>query len=160
MAHKYLKEAGFDEDLWKDTLPKEDDRRPEWAKQRKEYSMDERDTWNLGKLSLTWLYEHIKMYLDFSDIDYIDLNWKWHNFKISETETLNQKELLQRIAHQIELYFNLNDCFYLENFGKTQKELCKEERGIDRLVTYERSQKDMCKEIWRLWGIICPAMWW
>ena len=160
MPHKYLKEAGFDEELWKDTLPKNDDRRPEWAKQRKEYNMDERETWNLGHLSLTWLYEHIKMYLDFSDIDYIDLDWKWHKFKISETETLNQKELLQRIVHQIELYFNLNDCFYIENFGKTQKELCKEERGIDKLVMYERSQKDMCKEIWRLWGIICPSMWW
>lgn len=157
MSHKYLKEAGFDKDLWVDNLPKNDDRRSMWAKQRKEYSMDERETWNLGYLSLTWLYEHIKMYLDFSDIDYIDLNY--HKFKVDDEE-LNQKELLQRIVHKIELYFNLNDCFYLENFGKTQKELCKEERGIDKLVTYDRSQKDMCKEIWKLWGIVCPSMWW
>jgi O6-methylguanine-DNA--protein-cysteine methyltransferase len=155
--HKYLKEAGFDKELYSDTLPKDDDRRPEWAKQRREYSMDERETWNLGHLSITWLYEHIKMYLDFSDIDYIDLNY--HKFKVDEKE-LNQKELLQKILHQIELYFNLNDCFYIEKFGKNQKEIRKEERAIDKLVTYDRSQKDMCKEIWRLWGIVCPSMWW
>ena len=47
MAHKYLKEAGFNKDFWGDTLPKKDDRRPEWAKQRREYGMDERETWSL-----------------------------------------------------------------------------------------------------------------
>ena len=157
MAHKYLKEAGFDKDLYMDTLPKNDDRRPEWAKQRKEYSMDERDTWHLGHLSLTWLYEHIKMYLDFSDIDYVDLNW--HKFDVGDEE-LDQKELLNRILHKIELFFNVNDCFYIENFGKTEKEIAKEERGIDKLVMHDRTQPTLCKEIWELWGVVCRAMWW
>ena len=161
MAHKYLKEAGFNEDLWKDTLPKNDDRRPEWAKQRKEYSMDERETWSLGKLSLTWLYEHLKMYLDFSDLEYIDFNdcGSWHKFKVGEEE-LNQKEIILRIIHKIELYFNVNDCFYLETFGKSEKELAYEERGIDKLIVYDRTQPTLIKEIWELWGIVCRAMWW
>ena len=157
MAHKYLKEAGFDKDLYTDTLPRDDDRRPEWAKQRKEYSMDERDTWSLGNLSLTWLYEHIKMYLDFSDIDYVDL--KWHMFKVGDEE-LDQKELLNRILHKIELYFNLNDCFFLETFGKKEEELWKEERGVEKVVMHDRTQPTLLKEIWELWGIVCRAMWW
>ena len=157
MAHRYLKEAGFDRDLWADTLPEDDDRRPEWAKQKEEYSMDERETWNLGDDSILWLYEHIRMYLDFSDIDYIDLESSKLNV---DGEKVDMKELLKRILHQIELYFNLDGCFYKENFGKTEKELVKEDRGIDKLVMYERSKGAMCKEIWRLWGVICPSMWW
>lgn len=157
MAHKYLKDAGFEKHLYTDTLPKDDDRRPEWARQRKEYSMDERDTWSLGNLSLMWLYEHIKMYLDFSDIDYIDLNW--HKFDVGDEE-LDQKELLNRILHKIELYYNLNDCFYLETFGKKEEELWKEEKGVEKVVMHSRTQPALCKEIWNLWGIVCRAMWW
>lgn len=157
MAHKYLKEAGFDRDFWADTLPKNDDRRPEWAKQRREYSMDERETWSLGNLSLTWLYEHIKMYLDFSDIDYVDLNW--HKFIYNDVE-YDQKQILNKILHDIELYFNLNDCFFLERFGKTEIELAHEDRGIEKIITHNREQPNFRKEIFDLWAVVLPQMWW
>lgn len=145
--HKYLKEAGFDKEYWADTLPKNDDRRPEWAKQRREYSMDERETWNLDCLSLTWLYEHIKMYLEFSDIDDVDLSL---NTFVVRGKNLNQKEILDKILKTIELYFNVNNCFY-ENPENEYLKMYKNNMDAKAIL---------CKEIWNLWGMVCQSMWW
>ena len=145
--HKYLKEAGFDKEYWADTLPRDDNRRSRWAKQRREYSMDERETWNLDCLSLTWLYEHIKMYLEFSDIDDVDLSL---NTFVVRGKNLNQKEILDKILKTIELYFNVNNCFY-ENPENEYLKMYKNNMDAKAIL---------CKEIWNLWGMVCQSMWW
>jgi len=131
MKHKYLIDNKIPHGLFKPK--KDDDRIPVWKEQRKVYGFDERETWNLRELSLGWMYEHIKMYIDASDID-LD----YAKFKYKE-ETLSQKEILDRICKDIELYFDAQFSFDPDKWEKR--------------VPY-------LNEIGTLWGLVLPAMWW
>lgn len=140
MSHKYLKDAGFDKEAWGDTLPKNDNRRPKWAKERKTYGFDERETWSLKDQSLYWLYEHIKMY---KEVAYIDLGyWK---FDVNGEE-LTHGQVLDRILEKIELYYNVNGAF-VKKFSEDT-------------TLWLKLQPIFAKEIWELWGIVFPGMWW
>lgn len=140
MGHKYLKDAGFSKYAWGDTLPKNDHRRPQWKQERKVYGFDERETWSLKDDSLYWLYEHIKMYQEISCIDL-----EYWQFDINGTE-MTQGQVLNKILEDIELYFNVNDSF-IKKYG-------------DDIILWCNNQPKLAKEIWELWGIIFPAMWW
>ena len=140
MGHKYLKDAGFDKYAWGDTLPKNDHRRPQWTKDRKVYGFDERETWSLKDRSLCWLYEHIKMYQEISDIN-LD-HWQ---FDINGTE-MTHRQVLNKILEDIEVYFNVNGSF-IKKYGEDN-------------VLWWNTQPKLAKEIWDLWGTVFPAMWW
>lgn len=143
--HKYLKEAGFDKEAWGDTLPKNDRRRPEWTKERRIYGFDERETWSLKDDSLYWLYEHIKMYMEVSDV-----NLNYHKFDV-DGEEMTQSQILNEILKKIKIYYNINNCFYSE-YGEGLVGLSSSDLWV--------MQPEIAKKIWHLWGIVFPAMWW
>jgi len=138
--HKYLKDAGFAREYWADTLPKDDERRPQWKRERRTYGFDERETWSLKDDSLCWLYEHIKMF-----VDVFDINPNYHKFKV-DGKKMTQGQILNEILKKIEMYYNVNNCFFNEN-------------GED-YTKHWLAQPEIAKEIWKLWGIVFPAMWW
>lgn len=129
--HKYLIDNKIPHGIYQ---PENGDHRiPDWKEQRKVYGFDERETWNLRDLSLGWMYEHIKMYIDKCDVnlDYAKFNY--------QEETLTQREVLDRICKDIELYFYAKYSFDPNEWGKR--------------VPY-------LNEIGTLWGLVLPAMWW
>ena len=131
MKHKYLIDNNIPHGIYK---PKKgDDRIPMWKEQRKAYGFDERETWGLRDLSLGWLYEHIKMYIDVCDVDLDYAEFDYQN------ETLTQKEVRDRICKDIELYFDATYSF-------------DPDKWLQR-VPY-------LNEIGTLWGLVLPAMWW
>ena len=131
MKHKYLIDNKIPHGLYKPR--KDDDGIPKWKEQREVYGFDERETWNLKEFSLGWMYEHIKMYMDVCDVD-LD----YAKFKYKE-KTLSQKEILDRICKDIELYFDAQFSFDPDEWEKR--------------VSY-------LNEIGTLWGLVLPAMWW
>ena len=40
-----------------------------WRKQRKNYGFDDRETWYLGHTYIEWLYSHLRMYRQRSNVD-------------------------------------------------------------------------------------------
>lgn len=104
-----------------------------WKEQRKVYGFDERETWNLRDDSLGWLYERIKMYVDVCDVDLDQVKFDY------QENTLNQREILNKICENIELYFDA-------------KYSCEPDKWNKR-TTY-------LNEIGTLWGLVLPAMWW
>lgn len=130
--HKYLIDNKIPHGIYKPE--KNDHRIPKWKEQRKVYGFDERETWDLRDLSLGWMYEHIKMYIDVCDI--IDLDYAKFDYKEG---TLTQREVLDRICKDIELYFDAKFSFDPDKWEKR--------------VPY-------LNEIGTLWGLVLPAMWW
>ena len=129
--HKYLVDNKIPHGLYK---PKKGDHRiPRWKEQKKIYGFDERETWDLRDDSLGWLYERIKMYIDVCDVD---LDWAKFDY---QGNILTQKEALDNICKDIELYFKAKYSF-------DPDEWCKR-------VPY-------LNEIGALWGLVLPAMWW
>ncbi|MEI6296247.1 MAG: hypothetical protein WCO84_01195 [bacterium] len=48
---------------------KGDSRNPQWAKERKRYGFDERETWSLDHTFFIWLYERLQMYVECANYD-------------------------------------------------------------------------------------------
>ena len=138
MKHKYLIDNKIPHGIYK---PKKGDHRiPDWREARKEYGFDERETWSLRSNFLGWLYERIKMYIDVCDCDL-----SYHIFKYDGKE-YTQQQILDKICKDIELYYNVDECFFNET-GKGIQEWWSE-------------QPKFLREIGTLWGIVLPAMWW
>jgi len=129
--HKYLIDNKIPHGLYR---PKKDDHRiPEWKEQRKVYGFDERETWDLRDHSLGWMYEHIKMYIDVSDLDLDYANFSYNG------DIFTQREILNKICEDIELYFDAKFSVDPDKWSKR--------------IPYLR-------EIGTLWGLVLPAMWW
>ena len=46
-----------------------DPRQNRWAKQRRNYGFDDRETWNLDHIYIEWLYSHLMMYKKVTIVD-------------------------------------------------------------------------------------------
>ena len=131
MKHKYLIDNNIPHGIYQPE--KGDHRISDWKEQRKVYGFDVRETWDFRDLSLGWMYERIKMYIDKCDVslDYAKFDY--------QGETLTQKEVLDRICKDIELYFYAKYSF--------------DPKEWEKRVPY-------LNEIGTLWGLVLPAMWW
>ena len=137
MKRKYLDDADIS---YKDSLPKNDDRRPVWANERKVYGFDSRETWNLNDAFLKWLYERVKMYIEINCVDLM-----YHKF-VYHGKTLTQQEVLDLILKDIEMYYNVNGCF--------------EKKYGNDVCLHNQKQFVYMREIGELWALVLPAMWW
>ena len=62
MISKYLSDLGIKENQLPYNWSPNDSRGIQWAKQRKEYGFDERETWNLDTSFYLWAYPRLKMF--------------------------------------------------------------------------------------------------
>lgn len=128
---KYLDELGIPIDHYFTNFMGDDDPREErWAKQREEYGFDDRETWNLDKIMIEWIYTRFKMYLEIGG-EVVDLNFTEVLFPYKDKE-LTQKEAIEIVLDKAEEVL-IND--------------------LDSSLFYT-------DEIMLLLGRLMPAMWW
>jgi len=113
-------------------------RAEKFKEQREIYGFDERDTWSLDFTMRALLYERLKMYFDIAD-QVINLNYHTITYKNIE---YTQRELILELIYLLEDVIKKEDesCFYDEQ---------------DKLNFY-----DSCNEVWQIWALLEPAMWW
>lgn len=97
---KYLDDLGFELEKYGTNFTKKDDRRiDKWEEQRKQYGFDERETWNLDRIFIEWIYTRFMMYKEVCsiDLDYHNICYKGKNLTqeeaIDEVLSLSKKIL-------------------------------------------------------------------
>ena len=130
MKRKYLDDLGIKDrhDLWNPN----DNRQSIWQRQRREYGFDERETWSLDSAFYLWLYERLKMYLEYASKI---VNLDFHEF-VYKSEKYTQKQLINMMIERLENYF-------------ANKYDTESEEGSSRL-----------DEVAEIWALVLPAMWW
>lgn len=83
-----------------DTWNPDDERQKDWKKQRKKYGFDERETWSLDYTWRLWLYERLKAFKEWANIDL-----KYHKFKYKNKD-YTQEQLIDMIIERLEFYFS------------------------------------------------------
>ena len=131
MGRKYLDDIGIDYSwVWK---PEGSERDEVFEKEREIYGFDSRETWSLDHVFYMWLYERLKMYIEYAG-EIVDLNY--HKFDFKEKE-YTQLELINMMIERLESYFKKEDLF----------------------VSSEEEYEPI-KEIGEIWTLVLPAMWW
>ena len=110
----------------------EDRRADNWLKEREVCGFDSTETWALESTFYSWLYEHLRMYVDHASGI---VNLDFHEF-IYKGTTYTQIEIIEMILVRIRFYFS-EDFDFLEEDD----------------IAY-------VKEIGELWALVLPAMWW
>lgn len=130
MKRKYLDDLGIKDrhDLWGSN----DNRQSIWQKQRREYGFDERETWSLDSAFYLWLYERLKMYLEYAS-RVVDLDF--HEF-IFKGEKYTQKQLIDMMIERLENYFD------------------------NKYDTESEEESSCLDEVAEIWALVLPAMWW
>ena len=131
MGRKYLDDIGEDYSwVWK---PEGSERDELFEKEREIYGFDSRETWSLDYVFYMWLYERLKMYIEYAG-EIVNLNF--HKFVYKEKE-YTQFELINMMIERLESYFKKEDLF----------------------VSSEEEYEPI-KEIGEIWALVLPAMWW
>ena len=131
MGRKYLDDIGEDYSwVWE---PEGSERDELFEKEREIYGFDSRETWSLDYVFYMWLYERLKMYIEYAG-EIVNLNF--HKFVYKEKE-YTQLELINMMIERLESYFKKEDLF----------------------VSSEEEYEPI-KEIGEIWALVLPAMWW
>ena len=131
MGRKYLDDIGEDYSwVWE---PEGSERDELFEKEREIYGFDSRETWSLDYVFYMWLYERLKMYIEYAG-EIVNLNYHKFDFK---GEEYTQLELINMMIERLESYFKKEDLF----------------------VSSEEEYEPI-KEIGEIWALVLPAMWW
>lgn len=90
-------------------MPDDDSRAESWSKEREEYGFDNRETWNLDRIFIEWIYTRVMMYKEYSIVD-----TSYHKIKYKDTE-ITQGEAIDKIlklAKEILLDMDNDELFY------------------------------------------------
>lgn len=131
---KYLDDLGIPMNEYGTNFMSDDDHRAEsWAKEREEYGFDNRETWNLDRIFIEWIYTRVLMYKEYSivDLDY-------HKFPYKDLE-ITQAEAIDKILELSKEILLMDDYYSIKNSEKTIN-----------------NQREICD----LWKEVLPAMWW
>lgn len=94
---KYLDDLGIPLQNQHTNFSNNKDRRwKRWKKERKVYGFDSRETWNLDKMLVEWIYTHFKMYKELTIV-----NLKFHKFDYNG-EKITQEEAIDIILEACE----------------------------------------------------------
>lgn len=93
---KYIDELGIT-DIPQNWLPT-DSRQEAWAKQRKKYGFDERETWNLDYTLKLLLYERLCAYDDFAPV-----NKEYHKINYNNEKEITLRECLDRMIEGLKI---------------------------------------------------------
>lgn len=131
---KYMDKLGIDISKYGTNFCGATDKRyKKWKKEQKKYGFDSRETWNMDRMLVEWIYTRFKMYLKESK-NAIDLNY--HKFpyvtKKGKKKEISQKKAIKKVLKCCEEYFKAD--FIDAQFFQ--------------------------KNIWDLIGEMMPAMWW
>jgi len=148
--------------------------------QRHTRGFDDRETWNLNTTMIKNLYERVKKYQELSIVDtdatYITIDGKsqsltyWLNIIVSNCEEIliqssyekNLDDLLLDMPKDYVLVKGGNEEFYelTDEKDRTFKEE-KMSYWVDgRLQALEYDKSACEKEVWEIWSVISPHVWW
>lgn len=89
---KYLDDLGLKIEKYGTNFMSDDDPREEsWSKERKEYGFDNRETWNLDRIFIEWIYTRVMMYKEYACVD-----TSFHKFSYKDEE-ITQGQAIDRI---------------------------------------------------------------
>lgn len=89
---KYLDDLGLKIEQYGTNFASDDDKRAIcWAKERKEYGFDSRETWNLDRMFVEWIYTRLMMYKEHANID-----MNYHKILYKDKE-ITQKQAIDKI---------------------------------------------------------------
>ena len=132
---KYLDDIGLKPKDYGTNLTDENDMRTDkWAEQRQQYGFDERETWNLDRTFIEWIYTRVMMYKEICGID-----MTYHTITYKDTE-ITQREAIDKVLCLAEEVLQSGQCVWNED--------------IDKMI-YENS-----REICEIWKELLPYMWW
>ena len=108
--YKQLEDLGVERENcyqnWMEGGEKEDHRYNEWLKQREEYGIDERDTWNWSDDFLDYVYIHLEM---FNRVNIVDF----------DKETITFEGQTMTVQHAIDWLLNWYRTKYYPNKSDT-----------------------------------------
>lgn len=88
---KYLDELGIPlTEQHTNFCSKKDKRWKEWKKQQRDYGFDDRETWNLDKMFVEWIYTRFRMY---KEIGGKIVNLSYHKFQYKEREVTQEQAI-------------------------------------------------------------------
>lgn len=99
-------------------MPDNDPRNEKWAKEREEYGFDSRETWNLDRTFIEWIYTRVSMYKEHAS-KIVDLNFHKILYGDSEITQMEAIDKILELAAQA-LTENSNENLYFSNL----KEIC------------------------------------
>lgn len=111
VMHKYLNQLGIKSDdscIFNTTEIDGCGRQKKFMKEREEHGFDSRETWGLNYTFVTWLYEHLKVYMDYADGEtggMVDLNY--HKANIPVLSAIPEEDLVKPYNNDLaEKYYN------------------------------------------------------
>ena len=91
---KYLDDLGIPiNEYGTNFMPDDDSREKDWSKERKEYGFDNRETWNLNRIFIEWIYTRVKMYKEYTCRI---INTNFHKITYKDNE-ITQAEAMDKI---------------------------------------------------------------
>lgn len=132
---KYLDDLGIPVNEYGTNFVSDDDPREQnWSEEREKYGFDNRETWNLDRNFIEWIYTRVIMYKEYSIVDTSFYKVPYKDEKITQGEAIDKilelaKEILQANAYNFDK--DINDMIY-----NNSREICD------------------------LWKEILPLMWW
>lgn len=114
---KYLDDLGLKVNQYGTNFTSNNDSRKKiWSKERKEYGFDSRETWNLDRIFVEWIYTRLMMYKECANID-----MNYHKV-LYKDEEMTQEQVINRILEiSKEALLSYSD---EELWHKNIKEIC------------------------------------
>ena len=105
MVHcKYLDDLGLKvADYGTNFCDNTDKRWSKWMEEREVYGFDSRETWNIDRLLIEWIYTHFKMFKERANIE-LD----YHKVKFNDEE-ITQEQAIDIILAECERFILSND---------------------------------------------------
>ena len=114
---KYLDDLGLKiENYGTNFISDNDPRKKVWKKERKKYGFDSRETWNLDRIFIEWIYTRVKYYKEHNCIDMSFYKFKYKDSMITKDEVIDK---ILELAKEILLDINNSELFV-----KNSEEIC------------------------------------
>ena len=123
-----------------------------FKEQRKTYGFDEKETWNLNYTYITWLYSHLKFYLDYTPVDLT-----FHKFKVPILEERKKKRKENSFFKEVAKELTQEDAIklaleYMESYLSYLSE--------DPFLEHEMKQIEKVKCALKIVAEIFTVLWW
>ena len=123
-----------------------------FKEQRKTYGFDEKETWNLNYTYITWLYSHLKFYLDYAPV-----NLTFHKFKVPVLAERKKRKKEDSFYKEVTKELTQGDAIklaleYMESYLSYLSE--------DPFFEHEMKQVEKVKYALKIVAEIFPVLWW
>ena len=113
---KYLDDLGIPINEYGTNFMSDDDpREKDWSEERKEYGFDNRETWNLDRIFIEWIYTRVMMYKEYTIV-----NTDFHKITYKDNK-ITQGQAIDKILELAKQSLLSND---EELFYENSREIC------------------------------------